>query len=309
MLSIAERAQQLKEMKNMVSKVISPEVRRSLDKSKVTELPEKSPIQIQPQPSVMTTTNPVTNPPKVVSHGNLFEKISKQFSPPPKSLLKKSSALNNKVQELVQKNAESIIKVPMPGPSNLESSLKADLAAEGDVEVVDVDNILTPSDKIDLTMDDLAFDVVKPSIAETSHNIEQKDTAEAANQDKVENVGEKVSNAPLVVSDQAVDTSLHELAVKPETQPMEKPSTKEVEKVDFDAFILEKTKATEAFQEEFILDEEVTPKILPHIPEKLTRKRVTRESTLYFVKWQGLPKTANTWENLLGVTSSSRINS
>merc|ERR1719354_750895 len=192
MLSIAERAQQLKEMKNMVSKVISPEVRRSLDKSKVTELPEKSPIQIQPQPSVMTTTNPVTNPPKVVSHGNLFEKISKQFSPPPKSPLKKSSALDNKVQELVQKNAESIIKDPMPGPSNFESSSKADLAA----------------------------------------------------------------------------------------------------------FILEKTKATEAFQEEFILDEEVTPKILPHIPEKFTRKRVTRESTLYFVKWQGLPKTANTWENL-----------
>jgi len=296
-LSIAEKAQQLKEMLNSGLNVKTPEIRRRLDKSKVTRLPEKSPIRKQPEPIGMSATNPVTTTPKVVSHGNLFEKISEQFSPPPTSPLKKSSTLDNKVKEVVQKNAENVTQYSMPEPSNFESSSKASL--EADLKDVDVDTFLSPADKIDLTKDDLAFDVGGPSTTETADNDEQIDATAAADQDKVANVEEKVTSAPLVVSNQAVDTSLHKPVVKPIPPPMEEPSTKEVEKIDFDAFILEKKKAAEAPKvEEFVLDEVYSPKKFTHIPEKLSKKRVTHDGTLYFVKWQGLPKAANTWEKL-----------
>ena len=89
-------------------------------------------------------------------------------------------------------------------------------------KVVDADKNVSPCDTIDLTLDDLAVDAVELSNAETAKNIKQKETIKTADQDMVV-----------------------------EYKTMKKPVTHEVEKVDFDTFILEQNKITESEQGKF----------------------------------------------------------
>ena len=102
--------------------------------------------------------------------------------------------------------------------------------------------IVSPCDIIDLTSDDLAIDAVEPSTTVTAKDIGQKDTTETAGQGKVVEVEEKVTNVPPVESRKEVGTLSY--------KPMKKPPTNEVEKVDFDTFILEQKKIIEANQGE-----------------------------------------------------------
>ena len=160
----------------------------------------------------------------------------------PKSLLeKRKRPLGKKTKELQHKNADDV----MTNSMLKQSSSKTCSVDKEYLEIIDVNKILSPGDKIDLTKA-IVFDADKLSITETAEGSEKR----ATNSIEGNNEEQSLLYKPIEKLIFRAPIPINKPSVKEGEKKDSDPSTNKVEKVDFDTFILEQNKITEAEQGE-----------------------------------------------------------
>ena len=160
----------------------------------------------------------------------------------PKSLLeKRKRPLGKKTKELQKKNTDDA----MTNTMLKQNSSKTCSVDKEYLEIIDVNKILSPGDKIDLTKA-IVFDADKLSTTETADGSEKNVTNRLTVEgNKAE---ESLFYKPIEKLIFRTPIPIYKPLIKEGENKDSDPSTNEVEKVDFDTFILEQNKITEAEQ-------------------------------------------------------------